>query len=401
MTELYFLDRDLAVVRGPIDRFVSLAWREAYDTCGSFTLVLPMDRDLFSAVLSADYLEVRGRRGLGRVEKVTYSGGDSGGTVTVSGRMAESLLSDRIIPRRTVVSGMLSRAVEAVVAANAGPDAGARAIRGLTVRAAEALTDADGSPLMLDDHVTGRALDEWLYEVLGAVGASYRIVPDFDAGTLVFEIYRGLDRTQNQTENDFAVFSASFSSAGEFRFVSDGTDSRNVAYIAGEGEGDDRVEVTLDLRTTPDEPIRELYIDARDLRSDDGDTVLSDAEYRELLLSRGRQRLSSHAHVLTLGGAASSYVEEDCEMVAEMSPAWGESSVPVGGQYTSSMICGVHYALGDLCDIASEALGAVWSERVTAVTYIYEGSHVRVEPQFGTAYPDLRCFIRRSAGQRG
>ena len=56
MTELYFLDRDLAVVRGPIDRFVSLAWREAYDTCGSFTLVLPMDRDLFSAVLSADYL---------------------------------------------------------------------------------------------------------------------------------------------------------------------------------------------------------------------------------------------------------------------------------------------------------------------------------------------------------
>lgn len=396
MTELYFLDRDLAVVRGPIDRFVSLAWREAYDTCGSFTLVLPMDRDLFSAVLSADYLEVRGRRGLGRVEKVTYSGGDSGGTVTVSGRMAESLLSDRIIPRRTVVSGVLCRTVEAVVAANAGPDAGARAIRGLTVRAAEALTDADGSPLTLDDHVTGRALDEWLYEVLGAVGASYRIVPDFDAGTLVFEIYRGLDRTQNQSENDFAVFSASFSSAGEFRFVSDGTDSRNVAYIAGEGEGDDRVEVTLDLRTTPDEPIRELYIDARDLRSDDGETVLSDAEYRELLLSRGRQRLSSHAHVLTLGGAASSYVEEDGAMGAEMSPAWGESSVPVGGQYTSSMICGVHYALGDLCDIASEALGAVWSERVTAVTYIYEGSHVRVEPQFGTAYPDLRSFIRRN-----
>ena len=117
MTELYFLDRDLAVVRGPIDRFVSLAWREAYDTCGSFTLVLPMDRDLFSAVLSGDYLEVRGRRGLGRVEKVPYSGGDSGGTVTVSGRMAESLLSDRIIPRRTVVSGVLCRAVEAVVAA--------------------------------------------------------------------------------------------------------------------------------------------------------------------------------------------------------------------------------------------------------------------------------------------
>jgi hypothetical protein len=63
------------------------------------------------------------------------------------------------------------------------------------------------------------------------------------------------------------------------------------------------------------------------------------------------------------------------------------------------MICGVHYALGDLCDIASETLGAVWSERVTAVTYIYEGTSVRVEPVFGAIYPDLRSFIRRHAAE--
>lgn len=402
MTELYFLDRTLSVQCGPIDRYVSLVWREQYGACGSYTLVLPMERALFAAVLGAEYLQVHGRGGLGRVEKVTYSGGDNGGTMTVSGRMAESLLSDRIIPRRTVVSGSLCRAAEAVVTANAGDGAGARAIPCLTVRASDALVGEDGSPLMLEDHVSGRPLDEWLYEVLGAVGASYRIVPDFDAGALVFEIYRGLDRTQAQTENAFAVFSASFSSAGEFQFVSDSGDHRNFAYIAGEGEGDDRVEVTLDLRTDPDEPRRELYIDARDLRSDDGETPLTAEEYRQLLLSRGRQRLSTHAHVLTLGGSAAAYVEDDSTAAQHRTaPAWGESAVPIGGSYTSSMICGVHYALGDLCDIASEALGAVWSERVTAVTYIYEGSHVRVEPQFGAAYPDLRTFIRRNALQSG
>ncbi len=411
MTELYFLDPSLAVTAGPIDRYVSLIWREQYDACGSFTLVLPTDSAVFAAVLSAAYLEVRGRRGLGRVEKVTYSGGDGGGTVTVSGRMAESLLADRIIPRRTVVSGPLCAAVEAVVAANAGAGAGERAIPHLTVRAAVALTDDAGNPLTLSDHVTGRPLDEWLYEVLGAVGASYRIVPDFDAGTLVFEIYRGLDRTQAQTENAFAVFSASFSSAGEFQFVSDSSDYRNFAYIAGEGEGDDRVEVTLDLRTAPDEPRRELYVDARDLRSDDGETPMSGEAYRQLLLSRGRQRLTSHAHVLTLGGSAATYIEDsasDTEADEDGTSAltgtasgWGLAPVPVGGRYTSSMICGVHYALGDLCDIASEVLGTVWSERVTAVTYVYEGSHVRVEPQFGAAYPDLRSFIRRHSANSG
>lgn len=376
MTELYFLDRDLAVTAGPIDGFVSLVWRERYDAAGTFSLVLPMDKALFSAALSCAYLEVRGRSGLGRVEKVTFSGGDGGGTVTVSGRMAESLLADRIIPRGAVISGALCAAAEAVVAENAGAQAGDRAIPSLTVRAADALTDDAGQILTVSDRCSGQQLDEWLYEVLGAVGASYRIVPDYENGTLVFEIYRGLDRTQAQQDNAYAVFSSSFSSAGEFDVLSDGSDVRNFAYIAGEGEGEDRVVVTLDLRTDPDEPRRELFIDARDLRSDDGETKLDGDAYRDLLLARGRQRLGAHAHVLTLGGSAAAYTED--------------------GAQTSSMICGVHYALGDLCDIASEALGIVWSERVTAVTYIYEGSHVRVEPQFGTAYPDLRGFIRRN-----
>jgi len=412
MTELYFLNRSLAVTAGPIDNYVSLVWREQYDACGSFTLVFPMRGELFRAAVSSDYLQVRGRQGLGRIEKISYTGGESGGCVTVSGRMAESLLGDRILPRRTTVSGPLCAAVEAIVTANAAANAGERAIPHLTVRVSEPMTDADGNPILIEEHVSGRPMDEWLYEVLGAHGASYRIVPDFAAGTLMFEIYRGLDRTQNQTENAFAVFSASFSSAGEFQFVSDSGDHRNFAYIAGEGEGDDRVEVTLDLRTTPDEPRRELYIDARDLRSDDGETPLTAEEYRQLLLSRGRQRLASHAHILTLGGSAAAYIaaaynaaayvaDDSTDAQHRTAPAWGEAPVPIGGSYTSSMICGVHYALGDLCDIASEALGAVWSERVTAVTYIYEGSHVRVEPQFGAAYPDLRTFIRRSTEQRG
>ena len=107
MTELYFLDRALSVTVGPIDDFISLVWEERYGACGSFTLVLPMKRDILAGALSSDYLEVRGRHGLGRVEKISYSGGSGEGTMTVSGRMAESLLADRIIPRGTVVSGTL------------------------------------------------------------------------------------------------------------------------------------------------------------------------------------------------------------------------------------------------------------------------------------------------------
>lgn len=393
MTELYFLDRSLSVTAGPIDDFVSLVWVERYGACGSFTLVLPMKQALFAAALSSDYLEVRGRRGLGRIEKVSYSGGSGGGTLTVSGRMAESLLADRIIPRGTVVSGTLCAALEAVVSANAGEGAAERAIGLLTVRASEELLDDSGVPLTIEDRVNGRQLDEWLYETLGAFGASYRIEPDYTQGALVFSIVHGCNRTQEQEENSFAVFSASFSSYGTFDFLSDKTDMRNFAYIIGEGEGEDRVSVTLDLREDPDEPLRELYVDARDLRSDDGDSKMSDQAYRNLLLSRGRQRLQQHAAVTRIDGTAAAYTEADDDLAGVSAPAWGDALAPVGAAVSSSMICGVHYALGDLCDIADEDAGLLLSERVTEVSYIYEGSCVRVEPRFGTAYADLRTFI--------
>lgn len=393
MTELYFLDRALSVTVGPIDDFISLVWEERYGVCGSFTLVLPMKREIFAAALSSEYLEVRGRHGLGRVEKVSYSGGSGAGTLTVSGRMAESLLADRIIPRGTVVSGTLCAALEAVVTANAGEGAAERAIPHLTVQAAETLLDENGVPYTVEDRPYGKQLDEWLYETLGTFGASYRILPDYDTGNLVFSIYRGCDRTQAQEENSFAVFSASFSSSGTFDFLSDNSDMRNFAYIVGEGEGDARVAVTLDLRHDTEEALRELYIDARDLRSDDGDYKMSAQAYRNLLLSRGRQRLQQHTAVMRIGGTAAAYTEADGDMAYSGAPAWGDALAPIGGTVSSSMICGVHYDLGDLCDIADEESGILLSERVTEIVYIYEGSRVRVEPRFGTAYGDLRSFI--------
>ena len=52
-------------------------------------------------------------------------------------------------------------------------------------------------------------------------------------------------------------------------------------------------------------------------------------------------------------------------------------------------------SLGDLCDIASAALGMTWSARVTEVSYICEGGCVRVEPRFGSHVPDLRTLLQR------
>ena len=395
MTTLMLLSDDLSFLYGPIDNFTSLVWCEKYTECGSFTLMLPMSRELFAVLQSSAYLSVSGRPGLGRVERIRFSADASGtngvGTLTVSGRMAVSLLSDRMILRGTRAKGELVSCVETVVKENACADAGERALPYLTIGAGEALLDSSGTEYTVDDAPGGQALDEWVRSVLSEVGAAYRILPDYAAGQLVFSVYRGLDRTPSQNVNGCAVFSSSFASVGEMEFVSDKSDYKNFAFIAGEGEGDARIIETLDLRAAG-EPLRELYVDARDLRSDDGETVLDEASYRKLLLARGRQRLSEHNHVLTLEGSAAVYAAGETAAEEMLS---ADTLPPIGAVLGPSMRAGVDYALGDLCGIASDALGAVWEERITEITYTYEGTRCIVAPRFGVSYPDLRTLLKR------
>ncbi len=410
MATVCFLGEDLSVLYGPIDGMLSLVWEESYNTCGSFSLQLPFTKDLFAAAGAAAYLSVSDRPGLGRVEKIrvqtsggTHPGEDRGtdsvgGAVydagfRVSGRMAESLLSDRVIPRGTRITGALVSAVLDTVSRNACAAAGARAIPRLVLGESDPLTDAAGVSIDLEDAPGGRALDEWVRSVLEPVGASYRILPDYAAGTLVFSVYRGLDRTQGQTENTPCVFSTSFASVGALTFVSDTGDYRNFAYIAGEGEGADRVVETLDLRTDPQEPLRELYVDARDLRSDDGGTVMSAAAYRNLLLARGRERLHTHRRILEIEGDAAPTVASSSAVTTAMQ----DTLPPIGYRCTQPFVADVDFALGDRCDIASEALGMTWSERIAAITYTYESGVVTAEAHFGCAYPDLKAYIRRCA----
>lgn len=411
MTELYLLDGDLSLVYGPIDDYISLVWNERYYACGSYTLTLRMTDAVFKALGKAVFLSVSDRKRLGRIEKRVYSGADGtsggyaydglaaacpntgGGVLTVSGRMAESLLADRIIARGTRARGELALAVETIVGANACAAAGVRAVAHLTTGEHAVLSDADGNAYTADDAPGGQQLDEWVRKTLSAVGASYRILPDYDTGELVFSVFRGLDRTQAQTENGCAVFSTSFASIGTLDFLADSSDYRNFAYIAGEGEGSQRVIVTLDVRADEGEALRELFVDARDLRSDDGVNTLSEEDYRKLLLTRGKQRLAEHAYVAEVSGTAASYsMKAGAGLSADRLP-------PVGVSMEPFLRADTDYALGDLCDIRSEALHMSWSERITEICYVYEGTECRVEPRFGTAYPDLKTFIRRMIGK--
>ena len=330
MMEVYFLSGTLARLAGPIEEVRSLVLSERYRECGSFSMELPLS--LAQAASEAAFVEFSGHAALGRVERLVFD--EEKAVLSVSGRTAESLLADRIILRGTTASGTAETVIRAVLSANAvGTGAGDRKIPHLTLGSITGL-DSDTEQYRVGYAEAGTELDTWLRSVLYAADASYRIVLNETGDALVLEIYRGLDRTQEQTTNSFAVFSASFASIGGLCVTCDDTEYKNYAYVAGEGDGEERTTAEIDLRASSDEPLKELYLDARDIRSDDGETVMSADAYLKALLARGRERLSSHERVQRLEGMTASTVS--------------------GTDAFGSMRAGVDFSLGDRCDIVCE-----------------------------------------------
>ena len=76
-------------------------------------------------------------------------------------------------------------------------------------------------------------LGDFAYSVLKEVEASFRVVYGFVNNTMVFEVYRGLDRTQDQEadENPWTVFSDTWGTIKGYSASRDDSNYRNVCYV--------------------------------------------------------------------------------------------------------------------------------------------------------------------------
>ena len=144
-------------------------------------------------------------------------------------------------------------------------------------------------------------------------------------------------------------------------------DERNVALVAGEGEGAERKIVVID---DGHEGLgrKVLYVDARDLQSENDGVVMSDLEYEQALIQRGREKLAEHNKVLILDG-----------------------DINVHNQLYEY---GVDYDLGDIVRRSSPTFKLAYNARITEIQEIYENG-LQIVPTFGKRSPTLIDMIKR------
>ncbi len=71
-------------------------------------------------------------------------------------------------------------------------------------------------------------------------GLGWDIRPNFDLEKWVFDVYSGVDRSASQSDRAPVVFSVAYDTIEQMAYVDSDIDYKNLAYVAGQGEGAER-----------------------------------------------------------------------------------------------------------------------------------------------------------------
>ncbi|QCT71518.1 Gp37-like protein [Eubacterium maltosivorans] len=179
-------------------------------------------------------------------------------------------------------------------------------------------------------------------------GLGISVKLDAENKLLVFEVLDGIDRSYAEDNPNSYVFSKKNRRVTKRKYSYTAKGMANMAYVAGQGDGEEREIETINDDLTGDDRW-ETYIDARDVEKES-----EESESNTTLADRGRVKLAEMS-------AAESYEFEANPI--DYRELWD---------------------LGDICTFYDpENGGYMLFEIVTEIREVYEGDAVTVQPTFG------------------
>lgn len=284
--------------------------------------------------------------------------------------MAKSLsimMSWRIIEGQQLYKGNIEDVLKNFVNVNAiNPVIANRKIPNLVLGA------KTGINIVTEEVYNNKPLDESLWEMCIKHDISYEILMNHTTKKFEFVVYQGADRTTEQDINHHIIFSKAFDNVNTQSYVDDTSNYKSTAYVAGEGEMDDRTILRLNDDFSGFER-REIFFDARDLQSNyknenDEEITLSPKEYENVLTERGFNRLSEYPRIQTFKS------DNDSD---------------------SQFVFGKDYFLGDKTTSRNDEVGLIMHSRVVVVNEIYNENGYSSKTEFGTAVPNIIDKIKK------
>lgn len=305
---IHVLDQSLNLV-GEVDDYISVIWRPAYYNIGDFELYINATPKAVALLQKNRYLVRDKDVTVDESGNVTYSNvmiikniklttnAEEGDHLTYTGRELKFLLHQRIVWGQTTLRNDTAEyGIRRLIGANAvHPVEPTRVIPNMQFAEPVGFTEP------IEKQVSNIPLDEAVIEICKTYGYGWDIF--ILNNMLTVRIYKGVDKSYNQTENPFVVFSDEFENLFETEYVYESENYANMSLIGGEGEGSDRTYAYVNNEVSGLDRY-ETFTDARDISQnlDSEDEAISYEDYLLLLEERGKEDLTGKVIVEGFNG---------------------------------------------------------------------------------------------------
>lgn len=341
--EIRIYSQDLRF-QGVSENQTSVRWTRRYFEAGEFEIHTPITDNNVKLYQLGNIVWIQGAVEAGIIEDLKFEETKLLNAITVKGRFLESFMDRRVIHPTVNFNGYTEVAMRTLLD-NITP-----------VFPFVELGELQGFEDTVDFQCSWKELLNMETKLARTSNLGFRFKPDFTARKIYFEVYKGLDRTRTQHERSYTEFSDDFDNINEATYIINDQLEKTVAYVLGEGEGAERAMVIVGDDTGTGFERRELYVDAKDISSQD----LTPEQYQAALIQRGIEKLNENM------------LSNSLECV----------TIPLGN-FTYKQ----NYDLGDIVTTKKTNWGVGQDLRITEIEEVYEHGAMQVRPTLGDPLP--------------
>lgn len=275
---VFEMDNDKFNVIGQINKYTSLRWIEEYADAGSFELWAPITEENSELFKMDRIVWIEGERTAGIIDGIKETVDTNEQKVYhINGRMLNCLLDRRIVWNTYNATNKFTFIVlRGIVDENCIVSEDTK--RNIPYLELGAI-DESSEWKKLTIQRSGDEILSLLSEISNAQECGFYIGFNPVDKKLYFNVKMGKDHSIGSDSP--VVLSSSMEDILESTYYSNKKDYKNVALVAGEGEGDKRVKTVAGEVESVGYNRRELYVDARDLRKDENDYTVKESDLED------------------------------------------------------------------------------------------------------------------------
>lgn len=277
-----------------LDTYVSLIWCKRYNDIGALDLVVEANARNFDILRRGNFITRDDDDAVYRIDAIEIdTSNDENNQLIIGAYDCKNILSQRIIWKQINFNGTVENYIRRIIDENfITPQQSGRKINNFALKSTKGFAETIIAQSQFEN------VAEKIIDLCTANGYGWRVT--LENGIFYFDLYKGVDRSAEQDVVPRVVFSPDYDNIISTKYNVNGANYKNVALVAGEGEGTERK--TRSIGNGSGINRYEVFIESNVSSNDGGDLV----DYYEALIADGKEQLAEMATVTTFEGEVDS-----------------------------------------------------------------------------------------------